>query len=390
MKADHQLPRLLTRPERALLALNDGRIFRGFVAGKWEKALGEVVFNTSMTGYEEILSDPSYAGQIVCLTTAHVGQVGINGIDSQSASKGPAALIVQDLEQGFSSWRGKEDLLSRLEEKRIPVGWGFDVRAIVHAIRESGALPGALVASADEVLAREAASEASGTEGKDLASSLGKGTDTSWDIQVPDPFSHAVEISAPELEIAVLDLGIKASILRELKARGCALRVFPATAAAADILNAKPAGVLFSNGPGDPAAVVRARETARKLIGKLPVLGICLGHQILGLALGARTVKLIFGHHGGNHPVREVETGKVMMTAQNHNYAVEEASVPREIEISYRNLSDGTVEGLSLRRLGVETLQFHPEAAPGPHDARGIFDRFIERCRVFRDSGRLG
>lgn len=383
MKTDLGIAPLLARPVRAVLALADGSVFRGFAVGRRSNLLGEVVFNTSMTGYQEMLTDPSYHGQILCLTTSHVGQVGVNRLDEESGRVWARALVVQDLDRRSSSWRAEADLDDWLVERGVTVGWGFDVRAIVRKIRESGAVPGVLAAAegitVDEAV--ELARQASGTDGRNLASEVACSSPYDWSEGPWTSPSHPVTGGGAGLPVAVIDLGVKRSILRRLVAEGFDVTVFPPDVRVDDLLSQRLSGVLFSNGPGDPAAVLDARKLGEALLGRIPILGICLGHQILGLALGGRTVKLPFGHHGGNHPVRELSTGQVLITAQNHNYAVEEASLPREVGITHVNLTDGTVEGLSLPRLGLEAVQFHPEAAPGPNDSAGLFRRFAERCR---------
>jgi carbamoyl-phosphate synthase small subunit len=366
-----------------VLALADGSVFEGFAAGAAGHATGEVVFNTAMTGYQEMLTDPSYHGQILCLTTVHVGQVGVNDDDTESGRVWARALITQDIDLEPSSWRADDGLEGWLVERQVIVGWGFDVRAIVRRIRTSGAVPGALVAD-DEPTREHAlglASTARGTDGCDLASAVACGRPYRWQGAPWWSPSHPSTVPSRDLGAVVVDLGAKRSILRRLVAEGLTVDVVPPNATVDEVLALNPAGVLLSNGPGDPAAVGAARDLAAALFGRLPVWGICLGHQVLGLALGGRTVKLPFGHHGGNHPVRDLTTGRVLVTSQNHNYAVEEASLPREVEVTHVNLTDGTLEGLALPRLAIEAVQYHPEASPGPNDAAGFFARFANACR---------
>lgn len=384
MNTQTTIPRLLNRPRSAILALSDGSVFHGFAAGKPGRVSGEVVFNTSMTGYQEMLTDPSYHGQILCLTTSHVGQVGVNSADEESDRIWARALVVQDLDVAASSWRADEDLESYLEQRGVTIGWGFDVRAIVRRIRDSGAVPGVLVADGESTVETtlELARTARGTDGCDLAAEVACTDPYQWQHGVWHSPSHNEPDVAADLKVVVIDLGVKRSILRRLVSEGFAVEVLPPTSTAEDVLDREPAGVLLSNGPGDPFAVKQARQTAEQLIGAVPILGICLGFQILGLALGGRTVKLPFGHHGGNHPVRELSSGRVLITAQNHNYAVEETSLPREVDVTSVNLSDGTLEGLAHPRLGIEAVQFHPEASPGPNDATGLFERFKTNCRA--------
>lgn len=381
------LPRQFNSPRPAHLVLTDGTVFFGFAAGASSIIDGEVVFNTSMTGYQEMLTDPSYHGQILCLTTSHVGQVGINALDAESDRVWARALVVQDLDLEPSSWRSEEDTSDWLARIGVAVGWGFDVRAIVRHIRTAGAVPGVLATDGTAVDAHvERARAARGTDGCDLAREVACGEAYAWDRGPWRSPSHPAtdESGDDRLPVAVIDFGVKRSILRRLVAEGLRVRVLPPSVTAREVLADGHAGVVLSNGPGDPAAVAGAQDLIDGLIGKVPVLGICLGCQLLGLTLGGRTVKLPYGHHGGNHPVRELASSRVLVTSQNHNYAVEESSLPREVEVTHINLTDGTLEGLALPRAGVEAVQFHPEAAPGPNDAVGLFTRFAERCRGTR------
>ncbi len=384
MASLRDLPRQLDNPRPAHLVLSDGTVFAGFAAGLSASVEGEVVFNTAMTGYQEMLTDPSYHGQILCLTTSHVGQVGVNALDAESDRVWARALVVQDLDSEPSSWRSEEGVEGWLGRLGVSVGWGFDVRSIVRHIRTAGAVPGVLACDGtppDALVARARA--ARGTDGCDLAREVACGEAYAWNrgpwISPSGRQRDAAGDDRPP--VAVIDYGVKRSILRRLVAEGLRVRVLPPSVSADVVLADGHAGVVLSNGPGDPAAVAGARELIGRLIGRVPVLGICLGCQLLGLTLGGRTVKLPFGHHGGNHPVRELATSRVLVTSQNHNYAVEESSLPREVEVTHINLTDGTLEGLALPRAGVEAVQFHPEAAPGPNDAAGLFARFARRCR---------
>ncbi len=373
------LPRLLRTARPAHLVLRDGTVFSGWAAGAARAAAGEVVFNTSMTGYQEMLTDPSYHGQILTLTASHVGQVGVNALDAESDRVWARALVVQELDLEPSSWRSEAGLETWLEEHEVAVGWGFDTRSIVRHVRAHGAVPGVLTTDGTPVEALiDRARESRGTDGCNLAAEVACPAPYDWD---EGPWPETARAPADGPRVAVVDYGVKRSILRRLAGEGFRVTVLPPPAPAAELAGGGYAGVVLSNGPGDPAAVTGARELIEALLGKLPILGICLGHQLLGLALGGRTVKLPFGHHGGNHPVRELASGRVLVTSQNHNYAVEEASLPREIEVTHINLTDGTVEGLALPRLGVEAVQFHPEASPGPNDAAGLFERFGRRVR---------
>jgi len=383
MTGPRDLPRSLTHPRPAHLVLRGGTVFSGWAAGAEIVIEGEVVFNTSMTGYQEMLTDPSYAGQILTLTTSHVGQVGINPEDAESDRIWARALIVQDLDLEPSSWRSTGGAEEWLAERGLAVGWGFDTRSIVRHVRTAGAVPGILVTDGsppEELLER--AANARGTDGLDLAREVACSEPYDWAEGPWTSPSHPLTVGEDKdgPTVAVVDFGVKRSILRRLIGEGFAVRVVPPGVSVDELLGGKYAGVLLSNGPGDPAAVAGATELISGLIGKIPILGICMGCQLLGLALGGRTVKLPFGHHGGNHPVRELSSGRVLVTSQNHNYVVEESSLPREVEVTHLNLTDGTLEGLSLPRASVEAVQFHPEASPGPNDSLGLFTRFVERC----------
>jgi carbamoyl-phosphate synthase small subunit len=383
MTASSVLPRLLRRPRPAHLVLRDGTVFAGWAAGAAAVVEGEVVFNTSMTGYQEMLTDPSYHGQILTLTASHVGQVGVNRADAESDRIWARALVVQDLDIEPSSWRAEGHAEAWLEAQGLAVGWGFDTRAIVRHVRTAGAVPGLLVTDGTPPSAlEERAAAARGTDGRDLAREVACVEPYEFDEQpwqVPSHPAGPTRGSRPL--VAVVDYGAKRSILRRLVAEGLAVRVVPPDTSADELLHSDFAGVLLSNGPGDPAAVAGAEAVIAEIVGQLPILGICMGCQLLGLALGGRTVKLPFGHHGGNHPVRELGAGRILITSQNHNYVVQESSLPREIEVTHINLTDGTLEGLALPRAAVEAVQFHPEASPGPNDSLAIFRRFAERCR---------
>jgi carbamoyl-phosphate synthase small subunit len=386
MTAKSNLPRLLHDPRPAHLVLKDGTAFTGWAAGACTVVEGEVVFNTAMSGYQEMLTDPSYHGQILTLTTSHVGQVGVNTADGESDRIWARALVVQDLDFDPSSWRAEGGFEQWLEKNGLAVGWGFDTRAIVRHVRTAGAVPGLLITDGTppENLA-ERASATRGTDGRDLAREVACDQSYEW-TEGPWRSPSDVRRAAPEgrVAVAVVDYGVKRSILRRLVAEGCAVQVVPPTTSASELLDGGYKGVLLSNGPGDPAAVEGAQSVIGELVGRLPILGICMGCQLLGLALGGRTVKLPYGHHGGNHPVRELATGRVLVTSQNHNYVVQESSLPREVEVTHINLTDGTLEGLSLPRAGVDAVQFHPEASPGPNDAIELFQTFAERCRKAR------
>lgn len=369
-------------PLPATLALADGAVFRGFALGEG-RATGEVVFNTSMFGYQEMLTDPSYRGQILVLTAPHVGNVGVNPDDREGGRIWAEGLVVPDLETEPSNWRAAGSLPAYLEEHRVPCAWGFDTRALVLHLRRWGALPGVLECGrelgVDE--ARELAAQARGTDSCDLTAGVGATALSTWaEGSWRPPGTHDAGRAA-HLRVVVLDCGVKRSILRRLVDAGADVMVAPGSLTAEEVMALAPAGVVLSNGPGDPAAVTRTIATVRGLLGRLPLLGICLGHQLLALALGGRTFKLPFGHHGANHPVRHEDTGEVWITSQNHNYAVDADSLPAGARVTMINLTDRSVEGLAAEELRAEGIQFHPEAGPGPHDALGVFQGFVARCR---------
>jgi carbamoyl-phosphate synthase small subunit len=381
MATTHDLPRSLQKCRSAYLVLRDGTTFSGWAAGAEAVIEGEVVFNTSMTGYQEMLTDPSYHGQILTLTTSHVGQVGINSDDTESDRIWARALVVQDLDLDPSSWRAEGGIEKWLEDRGLTVGWGFDTRAIVRHVRTAGAVPGILATDGTprEDLVKRAV-EARGTDGLDLAREVACTESYEWDEGPWLSPSHPLE-SAPRDEaprVAVIDFGVKRSILRRLVHEGFAVTVVPPGTTADEICGGRFAGVLLSNGPGDPAAVTGAADLISNLVGRLPILGICMGCQLLGLALGGRTVKLPFGHHGGNHPVRNIATGKVEITSQNHNFAVDPDSLGDTATMTHVNLNDGVCEGLRVNGELAFSVQHHPEANPGPHDSHYLFDEFAE------------
>jgi carbamoyl-phosphate synthase small subunit len=349
----------------ALLVLADGSEFEGEAIGApADVATGEFVFNTALSGYQEIISDPSYAGQIITFTYPHIGNYGVNAEDDESRSALCSGVVVRDLARRASNWRARTGLDPYLREREIAGIAGIDTRRLTRLLRDQGALPGAFGTDAEAVRAQAATART--TDGVDLVATV----TTAEPYTVGDP-------DAP-YSVVAYDFGIKTNILSALVSAGCHVEVVPAATPAADVLARKPDGIFLSNGPGDPMAVVGAVDNVRTLLGTRPIFGICLGHQILGLAAGGTTVKLPFGHHGANHPVRNVATGRVEITSQNHNYAVHADSIPGGVEITHVNLNDGVVEGLRLSEVPAFSVQHHPEAAPGPHDARYLFTEFTD------------
>ncbi|HUH01296.1 MAG TPA: glutamine-hydrolyzing carbamoyl-phosphate synthase small subunit [Kofleriaceae bacterium] len=372
----------------AVLVLASGRVFRGRSIGAVSDdigpGIGEVVFNTSLTGYQEILTDPSYAGQIVLMTAPQIGNTGINIEDLEALRPHCAGFIVRESSPVASSWRSEGDLDGYLRQHGIPGLEGIDTRALTRALREGGVQRGVISASQDVEALRAAVLAAPEMEGQDLVPAVTCAEPYEWDHGrwvAPDlPAAPARPI---EHHVVAYDFGIKRNILRDLRNVGCRVTVVPATTSARDVLALEPDGVFLSNGPGDPAAVTYAIEAVGELVSSgRPVFGICLGHQILSLALGARTYKLRFGHHGGNHPVQDLLTGKVEITSQNHGFAVDRASLPDRAECTHLNLYDDTVEGVRLLDRPVFSVQYHPEASPGPHDASYLFERFIDTMRA--------
>jgi len=356
---------------KAVLVLEDGAIFRGGSFGATGEKYGEVVFNTSMTGYQEIITDPSYKGQIVAMTYPLIGNYGINAEDSESRKPFLEGFVVKEYSKIASNWRSKQSLGDYLKENNILGIEGIDTRALTLHIRRAGAMKAVLsTIDLNEKSLVKKAGRSAGLVGVDLVKEVTIDKNYVWR-------SHSA-VHKLRFTVVVLDCGVKYNILRELSERKCRVIVLPAQATAEEILSLKPDGLLLSNGPGDPAAVGYVVETTRKLIGKLPIFGICLGHQMLGLALGGKTYKLKFGHHGANHPVKDLKTGKVSITAQNHGFCVDIGSLnKKEIEITHVNLNDQTLEGIRHKKLPIFSVQFHPEASPGPHDARYLLDNFI-------------
>jgi carbamoyl-phosphate synthase small subunit len=378
---------------QAILALEDGRIFRGIGFGAPVEAAGEVVFNTSLTGYQEIFTDPSYAGQIVVLTNPHIGNYGTTPSDAESARPYIEGLVTREFSEISSNWRATEVADDYLERSGVPVLAEVDTRAIVRHLRTQGVMRGVIASGpaldADALVARARAIRK--MEGTDLASVVTTKTIYKWDESEPRNQTGEALLPLPDgatngdlLHVVAYDFGIKQNILRMLTREGCRVTVVPATTTAEETLALNPDGVFFSNGPGDPEPLEYAIETVRKLKGKKPIFGICLGHQIFGLALGGRTYKLKFGHHGGNHPILHHATGKVEITAQNHNFNVDPASLPADVERTHTNLNDHTLAGLRHKTDPMFSVQYHPEANPGPHDSHYLFRDFRRMMEEFK------
>jgi carbamoyl-phosphate synthase small subunit len=370
----------------AIIALEDGTVFEGTSFGALAEKTGEVVFNTSMTGYQEILTDPSYKGQIVTMTYPLIGNYGVNEDDLESIKPHVEGFVVREYSPIHSNWRAQGSLGQFLKNHGILGIEGVDTRALTKHIRTAGAMK-AIISTEDMNKDRlvEKAQASPGLIGRDLVKEVTSLTPYPWESRSSAPFSPPFISREHRHRVIAMDFGIKHNILRLLDSWGCEITVVPATTTADEILSFHPDGIVLSNGPGDPEGVPYAIETTRQLIGKKPIFGICLGHQILGLALGGRTYKLKFGHHGGNHPVKDLIRGKVNITAQNHGFCVDINSLSEEeIELTHLNLNDHTMEGMRHRELPIIAIQFHPEASPGPHDARYLFQEFIEMMELSR------
>ena len=351
----------------ALLVTADGAVFSGEAAGAVVPvAVGELVFNTAMSGYQEVITDPSYAGQVIAFTNTHIGNYGTNPGDDEAAAPRCRGIVVRDLSEEPSNWRSTEALEHFLRRHGVPALTGVDTRRLTRHVRDSGAVPCAF-GTAPEAELRAAAASATGTDGWDLVSGVTAG--------MPSVHTGAGAGAGSGLRIVAYDFGVKSTMVDLLTSLGT-VTVVPANTTAAEVRALEPDGVFLSNGPGDPAALPGPTAAVADLVGRVPVFGICLGHQILGLAAGARTVKMKFGHHGANHPVQELESGRVFITSQNHGFAVDESTLPDGVVATHRSLFDGSLQGLAFRERPVFGFQGHPEASPGPHDLRALFERF--------------
>ncbi|KAL4430872.1 hypothetical protein ABPG75_006128 [Micractinium tetrahymenae] len=371
----------------ARLVLEDGSVWHGTAFGHTGTEVGEVVFNTSLTGYQEILTDPSYKGQFVCFTYPHIGNVGINPEDMESEKVHLGGVIVRDLSCKVSNYRANITLDEYLKQQKVMGIAGVDTRAITRRLRVTGCLNGAICTdpsvSDEELVAR---TKSWTIVGKDLIKEVTCTEPYEWADPTGEEWEFAEQAKsrngAPPLRVVAYDYGIKHNILRRLTSFGCKVTVVPADFPAEKVLDMNPDGVFFSNGPGDPSAVPYAVENAKKILGKKPVFGICMGHQVLGQAFGGKTFKLKFGHHGGNHPLRHTPTGRIEISSQNHNFAVDTATLPPEVEVSLINLNDGTCAGMYHPGLRAMTVQSHPEASPGPHDSDVAFTEWIEMVKA--------
>lgn len=375
------------REARAYIALEDGAVFRGFSVGAEKNTVGEAVFNTGMTGYQEILTDPSYSGQFVVMTTPEIGNYGVVPAEDDESSRFRASGFVMREIRDASNWRSRENLSAALKEQGVPALSGVDTRALTLHLRDFGSMK-AYICTDGSVPAEEGVRRAQAWEGlvgQDYASLVTCAAPFVWDESGERSRSFgAEEISPLKYEVVAYDFGIKYGILRCMRRAGMRVTVVPAGTPAEDVLAKNPDGIFLSNGPADPAALPHFVQNIKKLHGRAPIMGICLGHQLLGLSFGAKTERLRFGHHGCNHPVMDLTTNEIEITSQNHNYAVVAETLPPEVEVSHINLNDRTVEGLQHKALRIFSVQYHPESAPGPHDAAPLFARFAEMMDAAR------
>lgn len=365
--------------KKAILALADGTTFEGTSLGATGEASGEVVFNTSMTGYQEILTDPSYVGQVICMTYPEQGNYGVNQVDEESARPHATAFVVRHHADEPSSFRAERSLDAYLRAHGVVGIAGIDTRRLTRHLRTAGAQMGVVSTEGSAEALVERARSLPGMEGQDLATRISTPQRYEWRESGADCWTSAErkDEAAPRFHVVAYDWGLKRAMLRLLAAQGCRITVVPSRTTAEEALALKPDGVFLTNGPGDPDAVVGARETVAALLGKVPVMGICLGHQILALALGAKTYKLKFGHRGANQPVMDLATGKVDITSQNHGFAVDADSLGKRAKVTHLNLNDKTVEGVEVLDAPAFGVQYHPESSPGPHDARALFGKFV-------------
>ncbi|MGL4282489.1 MAG: glutamine-hydrolyzing carbamoyl-phosphate synthase small subunit [Eubacterium aggregans] len=370
---------LLPNHPPALLVLADGTVFRGIAIGALGVTSGEVVFNTAMSGYQEILTDPSYSRQIVALTYPHIGNVGCNPEDFESSSNYAAGLIIRDLPSQVSNWRATETLSDYLKKHGVVGIAGLDTRKLTRILRDKGVQSGCILAGeVDEAKALFMARAFPGLAGMDLAKVVSTKKPYSWDQGEWTIDNGYVAAPEPRFNVVAYDFGVKHSILRMLADRGCRLTVVPAQTPASEVLAMNPDGVFLSNGPGDPEPCTYAVEAIRELLAQgMPTFGICLGHQLLALASGARTMKMKFGHHGANHPVKDLDSGQVLITSQNHGFAVDADSLPHNVRATHVSLFDGSLQGIARTDVPAFSFQGHPEASPGPHDVAYLFDRFL-------------
>ncbi len=359
--------------KKACLFLEDGSYFEGYSFGAEGEAAAEVVFNTSLSGYQEVLTDPSYKGQMVVMTYPLIGNYGIVYEDDESSGIWMDAFIVKEASRVYSNWRADTSLQDYLKEKSVIGVEGIDTRRLTKLLRVKGAMRGIVsTTDFDKKSLADKLNEYSGIEGKDLVAEVTAKSAYKW-VKGCD----GKEVDGLALKVALIDCGLKYNILRELVDIGAEVTVFPATASADEIMKIRPDGIMLSNGPGDPSAVAYVADTVKKLIGEVPIFGICFGHQMLGLALGAKTFKLKFGHHGGNHPVKDLRSGRVAISVQNHGFCVDPDTFPTDdVEITHINLNDKTLEGIEHKKYPLFSVQFHPEAAPGPNDAKYLFGKF--------------
>ena len=380
--------------EPAILALEDGTVFRGLSVGSPGRTIGEVVFNTALTGYQEILTDPSYCRQIVTLTYPHIGNVGANSEDMESGQIHASGLVIRDMSMVTSSWRSEWPLDELLRRARVVAIADIDTRRLTRLLRDKGAQSGCIIAGADanpeEAVA--AARKFPGLKGMDLARVVTTAQAYQWNQGSSFPQARPMSLHRQaSLHVVAYDYGIKRNILRLLVDAGCRVTVVRAQTAASEVLDMAPDGVFLSNGPGDPEPCTYAIEAAREVMAAgVPLFGICLGHQLLGLASGARTLKMKFGHHGANHPVQELDSGRVMISSQNHGFAVDEDSLPDHLRATHRSLFDGSLQGIERTDCPAFGFQGHPEASPGPHDLRPLFERFTALMRRHRAARRPG